>query len=164
MEVYLPWLPNVEFDGYCGEMKEIFECLGCFWRGCPCTRNKSKPIGKTIELLLSRCEETQASLKKNRRRWLWCYLELGGASLKNPCAKIHISKINFALTPYVKNCPINIRVPPTAVEPKTLKNVTQSTGDEIHYVVISLFPYICTMFPVSYPKLYVGADCPWLFG
>ena len=46
-EVHLSGVPNVKVDGYCQEMNEVFEYLGCFWHGCICMPNRHKPIGNT---------------------------------------------------------------------------------------------------------------------
>jgi len=63
-EVHLAGVPNVKVDAYCAETREDFEYLGCFWHGCQCMPNRHKPIGNTDETLLSRYEETQATLQK----------------------------------------------------------------------------------------------------
>ena len=58
-------VPHVKVDEYCWETNEIFEYLGCFWHCCPsCMPNRHKPIGKTIEILQGRYEETMARLQK----------------------------------------------------------------------------------------------------
>jgi len=47
-EVHLAGLSNINVDGYCKEINEVFEYLGCFWHGCPCMPNRHTPIGKQV--------------------------------------------------------------------------------------------------------------------
>ena len=64
MEVRLAGVPKVKDDWYCAETNEVFEYLGCFWRGCLCMPNRHKRIGNTEETLQIRYEETKARLQK----------------------------------------------------------------------------------------------------
>jgi len=58
-------VPHVKVEGYCRETKEFSDYLGCFWHGClSCMPNRHKPLGKTIETLQPRYEETMARLQK----------------------------------------------------------------------------------------------------
>ena len=63
-EVHLPGVPNVKFEGYCVEIREVFEYLLFFWHRCQCMSNRHKPIGNTDETLLKRNEETEVSMQE----------------------------------------------------------------------------------------------------
>jgi G:T-mismatch repair DNA endonuclease (very short patch repair protein) len=162
-EVHLPRVPNVKVDGYCEEMIEVFEYLGCFWHGCTCKPNRHKPIGNTDETLLSRYEETEARLKKIEKDG-YKVISFWGCQFRKLLRQNPSLENELSVHPYVKNSPINIRdalYEGRTEATKTYYRVKQ--GEEIHYVdVISLYPYICKYgkFHVGHPKVYVGADCP----
>jgi hypothetical protein len=162
-EVSLDGLKNLKVDGYCAKTKEVFEYLGCFWRGCPCMSNRHVPIGNTNETLLSRYEETMARLQKIKDAG-YKVISISGCEFKKLLRENPGLENEICSHPIVRNSPINIRDALYGGRTDTTKmwyKVKQC--EEIHYVdVISLYPYICKYgkFPIGHPQVYVGTDCP----
>ena len=134
-----------------------------FWYGCLSMPNRHKPIGTTDETLQDRYEGTQARLQKIKDAGFNVF-SIWGCEFRVVLRETPGLEKELCSHPYVKNSPIYIRDALYGGRTEASKTYYRvKEGEKIHYVdVISLCPYICKYgkFPLVYPKVYVGAECP----
>ena len=125
--------------------------------------NRHKPIGNTEETLENRYEETMARLQKIKDAG-YTVVSIWGCEFRKLLRNSLGLENELCSHPYVKNAPINNRDALYGDRTEASKTYyIVGDGEQIRYVdVVSLYLYISKngTFPVSHPKVYVGADCP----
>lgn len=156
---------GVKVDGYCAEIKQIFEFHGCYYHGCPSCfkfgRDESMHDNPN-ETLNTRYEATVAKTER--------LLGMGYAVEEMwECQFRKLLKVNKEIEAYTENHALLTNAP---LNPRdafyggrtgnTFEYYKCRQDEKIKYVdVCSLYPWVCKYgkFPVGHPKVYVGKEC-----
>ena len=162
-------IKGFKVDGFCQDLKQIFEFQGCFWHGCPkCYKNnRDQPIKKAVEgdSFESRYESTVYKIN-NLKEEGFEVIE------KWECDFARELKLNKSMNEFIEKQPLLAHTPLIARDAfyggrtgNTRTYYKAVEGEQIKYLdVCSLYPWVCKYgkFPVGHPEVFAGQECKTL--